>query len=574
MKTVFLPRHFLASGVLLLVIASLYVFFEATRLQEELLRQTEDKGTALAKAMETSVKNAIVGNSLLEDLIRQRLVDNARLIDELLRSRRVDEALLQELSTMNRLQKIDLLDEQGRPWNLAALAPAIVANKGARPALSRQTINYSWGKRWRLPLGKAEEQSSEPPSAVKDKEFWQGSAFGVAVGARSFPGIIAIHANADYVFNFEKTIGVQTQIEDLGRQSDSEFVSFLDSDLTIVAHTDRGRIGKQEREPLVLKAKVARQLFSQIVKSDDGKRYLEVVKPVALDNSNLGYLKIGLSLGSMEVAWSNSVRAIVILGIAILAAGILGMAAIFHNQHLHQQQVKILEAEVLHRERLSAMGNLAAAVAHEVRNPLNAISMGLQRLKMEFEPTEDHDDYSRLTELMVGETQRLNSIVEQFLSLARPIEIQPEALPVAEILKELAALEKDDAHRSQVQIRVFAPANLPPLRADPDYLTQVLLNLMLNGLQAMPDGGILTLEVMALNGDCLIAVSDTGPGIAPENLARIFEPYFSTKSKGTGLGLAISRRIVEAHGGTLTVANVTGGGCRFEIAMPFDGAEV
>ena len=82
------------------------------------------------------------------------------------------------------------------------------------------------------------------------------------MGARSFPGIIAIHANADYIFNFEKAIGVQSQIEDLGRQSDSEFVSFLDSDLNVVAHTDRRRIGQQEKEPLVLKAKVDRQLFS------------------------------------------------------------------------------------------------------------------------------------------------------------------------------------------------------------------------------------------------------------------------------------------------------------------------
>ena len=354
--------------MLLLILASLYVIFEAQRLQQELLRQTEDKGTALAKAMETSVKNAIVGNALLEDLIRQRLVDNAQLIDQLLLSRHVDQALLNEISAMNRLQKIDLLDEQGRPWKLAAL-PTVIAQKKARRNLQpqRQTISYAWGKRWRLPTEKAEEKIGEPPPGIKDKEFWKGSAFGVAVGARSFPGIIAIHANADYIFNFEKAIGVQSQIEDLGRQSDSEFVSFLDSDLNVVAHTDRRRIGQQEKEPLVLKAKVDRQLFSQIVDDGGGKRYLEVVKPVALDESNLGFLKIGLSLGSMEVAWRNSLRAIVILGMAILAAGILGMAAIFHNQHSHLQEVKALEAEVLHRERLSALGNLAAAVAHEVQ---------------------------------------------------------------------------------------------------------------------------------------------------------------------------------------------------------------
>jgi signal transduction histidine kinase len=252
----------------------------------------------------------------------------------------------------------------------------------------------------------------------------------------------------------------------------------------------------------------------------------------------------------------------------------LGMAAIFHNQHTHMLEVRALEAEVLHRERLSALGNMAATVAHEIRNPLNAISMGLQRLKVEFHPTDDRDQYFHLTELMFGEVHRLNSIVEQFLSLARPVEIKAEALPLTEILKELAALEDSDAQRSNVRIRVIAAPDLPPLKADPSHLTQVLLNLMLNGLQAMPEGGTLTLEAKTSNSNFLIAVTDTGTGIAAENEQRIFEPYFTTKAKGTGLGLAISRRIIEAHGGTITAANRLGGGCRLEISLPLDGAEV
>jgi len=576
MRRFFLPRHFLASGLLLVILASLYVFFEAQRLKQEFLRQTEDKGAALAKAMEASVKNAIVGNALLEDLIEQRLLDNARLIDQLLLSRRVDQAFLKEVSAMNRLQKIDLLDPEGQPWELSAL-PAMIAKKKEEEELlqhRQQMITYMWGKRWRLPREKAGNRAAELPPRVTGSEFWKGSAIGVAVGARSFPGIIAIHANADYILNFEKEIGVQRQIQELGRESETEFVALLDSNLNVVAHTDPGRIGQQEKEPLVLRAKGDRQLLSQIVESSGGKRYLEVVKPVVLDESNLGFLKIGLAVGSIEAAWRNSLRAMVILGIAIVAAGILGMAAIFHNQHSHLQEVKALEIEVLHRERLSTLGNMAATVAHEVRNPLNAISMGLQRLKVEFQPTDDQDQYSHLTELMLGEVHRLNSIVEQFLSLARPLDIKPEAFLVQDVLHELATLVEGEAQQSKVRIRVVAPLTLPPIKADREYLRQTLLNLILNGLQAMPEGGTLTLEANKSNGNILISVTDTGTGIAPENRTLIFEPYFTTKPKGSGLGLAITRRIIEAHGGTITVFSEAGQGCRFQIALPINRKEI
>jgi signal transduction histidine kinase len=573
MKRVFLPRYFLAFGFLLLNIACLYVFFEAQRLRQELLRQTEDKATALANAMEASVKNAIVGNALLEDLIGQRLLDNARLIDQLLLSRQADQALLNEISAMNRLQKIDLLDPQGQPWKPAALPPKAAKKEGEELLQGRrQVISYMWGKRWRLPGETDKEKAAEPPPRIKDKEFWKGSAFGVAVGARSFPGIIAVRADADYVLNFEKEIGLQRQIEDLGRL-ESEFVSFLDSNLNVVADTDPDRVGQQEKEALVFKAKVERQLLSQIVESGGGKRYFEVVKPVVLDESNLGFLKIGFSLGSMEVAWHNSLRAIIILGLAVLTAGILGMAAIFHNQHSYMKEVRDLEAEVSHRERLSALGNLAATVAHEVRNPLNAISMGLQRLNTEFRPTQDKDEYSHLTQLMLEEVHRLNSIVEQFLSLARPLEIKPEELRLQDILKELAALEEGNAKQSGTEIRVVVPPDLPLLKADREYLRQTLLNLILNGLQAMPEGGTLTLEANTSNGNLLITVTDNGVGIPRETLPRIFEPYFTTKAKGSGLGLAIARRIVEAHGGTIAVSSDAGQGCRFRISLPIHGAE-
>jgi signal transduction histidine kinase len=576
MQRIVLPRHFVASGFLVLFLASLYTFFEANRLREEFLQQAEDKAAALAEAMVASVSTAVVLNTNLESQIERRLLDNARSIDQRLLTRRVDQARLKEFSAINRLGKIDFLDPEGQPLELAAL-PATIARENAGAELlqrDEQTISYMWGKRWLLPEARPGNRDAKLPPRITGGEFWKSSAIGAAVGARSFPGIIAVHANADYVLNFEKEIGFQHRIIELGRAAGAEFVALLDTNLNVVAHTDPSRIGQQEKEPQVSGVYDNRQRLSKIVLGSGGKRHLEVVKPIVLYQSIMGFLKIGLSLEAMDIAWYNSLRAIVILSLTVFAAGILGMAAIFHNQNSYLQQLKALEIEVLQRERLSAMGNLSAAVAHEIRNPLNAISMGLQRLKMEFQPTVDRDQYSRLTELMLGEAHRLNSIVEEFLSLARPVKIKAEALPVPEILKELAALQESRARESNVQIQINAARNLPPLSADPSHLTQVLLNLMLNGLQAMPEGGTLTLEAKTSNGNFLIAVTDTGSGIAPDNLPRIFEPYFTTSAKGTGLGLAISRGIIEDHGGRITVTSKVGQGARFEISLPLNGAEV
>ncbi|MFQ5682145.1 MAG: nitrogen regulation protein NR(II) [Candidatus Binatia bacterium] len=583
MKRFILPGYFFASVLLLFFLVSFYAFSEANRLQRELLLQTQARGAALAEAMETNVKNAILGNSILEDLITQRLLDNARLIDQLLLSGQVDGKLLREISTMNHLQKIDLLDQRGRRWQpthpstiqrrMEEMMTRMRSFEAEKSAQDEETMMiFMWGRHWQLP-GEENPSPVKLPPTVAERKFWEGSIFGVAIRARSFPGIIAVHANAEYILNFRKEIAVQRQIQELGRQSDIEHVALLDKDLKVIAHTDPGRVSQQEENSFILKVKADREPLGRIVKTAGGTRTYDVVKPITLNNSTLGFLEIGLSLGPMERAWHKSLRSMIVLALTILAVGVLGMAAIFYTQHSHLERIKSLEAEVARQEHLSALGNLSATVAHEIRNPLNAISMGLQRLKAEFQPTQDVDQYSRFVELMQGEVHRLNSIVEEFLSLARPLELKRRELKIAEMLTELVAFVGSDAQRSRVKLDVLTEPDIPVIRADRNYLKQVLLNLVLNGVQAMPDGGTLTLKASASRRHLLLTVADTGVGISPEILPRIFEPYFTTKAKGSGLGLAIARRIVEAHGGTLTVDSKASQGSRFQLSIPLEGTE-
>ncbi|MCE3242218.1 MAG: two-component system sensor histidine kinase ZraS [Deltaproteobacteria bacterium] len=578
MKRVFLPRHFLASVVLLLVLVSIYAFSEGQRVRSELLRQTEAKGRALADALETSAKNAILGNTLLEEQISQRLLDNARLVDQLLISGDVDQDLLKQISLMNHLQKVELLDNRGQRWEppprpttpmeMMEMKKRIHSQRGEEAPPPHPPFRpFMWGRHWAPPLQKQGTPEDLPPQ-LKERRFWEGSMFGVAVGARAFPGVIVVHANADYILNFKNEIGVQRQIEELGQQSDIDYVALLDSSLKFVAHTDRGLVDQKETDPSILKVGADGQELSRIVELEAGKREYQILKPMRMNGSALGFLKIGLSLDPVDIAWRNSLSSMAVLGLAILTVGIFGMAVIFYNQYSHTQQVKNLEAEVAQRDRLSALGNMAATVAHEIRNPLNSVSMGLQRLKGEFRPTQDEEEYSRFIELMRGEVQRLNSIVEEFLSLARPLEIKPEPVRIDELLKEMAVLVESDAKSKKVEIKVVVPPELPAAWVDRNYFKQALLNLILNGMQSMPHGGLLTLEAKVAHGKMVVIVADTGDGIPKDILPRIFEPYFTTKTKGAGLGLSIARRIVEAHGGTLTVDSAVGQGTRFQLAVP------
>jgi signal transduction histidine kinase len=578
MRRFIVPRHFVFSVFLLLALIAGYIFSEARRLQQELLRQTEAKGAALAAAMETTIRSSILGNFLLEDLISQRLIDNARLIDRLLRFPPVDQKFIQEVAAANGLKKIDLLDLKGQP-----LGPVLPAQQRKEEMMARMRtfhlqesfeqshtmMTFMWGRRWRLP-----QQRGEPPPRVTERKFWEGSVFGVAIGANSFPGIIAVHANADYILNFRKEIDVQRQIDELGRQSDIEHIALLDANGKILAHTDSRLINQTQKPPFVAETKSSPRPLGRLVQQTDGARHYDIVKTINVNGSPMGFLEIGLSLKPMESAWRRSLHSMLFFGAAVLVIGIFGMATIFYLQHSHLQKIGSLEAEISRQERLSELGNMAATVAHEIRNPLNSVSMGLQRLKGEFTPTQDPDDYARFLNLMQEEVRRLNSIVEQFLSLARPLKLQPEKLSVEEFLHDLTGLTTGEANASGVRIALKVVPGLPALEADRNYLKQVLLNLVLNGIQAMPRGGTLTIEARPDKDFLELTVTDQGTGMAPETLKRIFEPYFTTKTNGSGLGLAIARRIIEAHHGAIAVDSAPEKGSHFQIRLPFKFAEV
>jgi signal transduction histidine kinase len=233
------------------------------------------------------------------------------------------------------------------------------------------------------------------------------------------------------------------------------------------------------------------------------------------------------------------------------------------------------QAQLVRRERLAALGELAATVAHEVRNPLGAITNSLAALRRQARPEADGAEGRLLLGIIDEEVQRLDALVRGLLDFTRPVEPRrtPQALDVL-VEGALVSALRATPSASVTVVRDYAPG-LPPVAVDGQQLHVALSNLLTNALQAMPGGGTLTVRLHHAPGPgagCRagLSISDTGRGIAPELCARIFEPFFTTRASGTGLGLAIVRRIVDAHQGEVEVRSAVGEGTTFLVHLPCD----
>jgi len=221
--------------------------------------------------------------------------------------------------------------------------------------------------------------------------------------------------------------------------------------------------------------------------------------------------------------------------------------------------------QVRRADRLSALGQLAAALAHEIRNPLAAIEGAAEILGQANTPPEVREEFLSIVR---KECSRLNRLLGGLLDFARPRPPERRPTELARILENVVGLTRHSAEKNGVRIRTEVPAGLPALVADPEQLTQVLLNLTINAVQAMSEGGELVLSATPENGGIAIRVRDQGTGIPEEHLERVFDPFFTTKTDGTGLGLSVAQRIITEHGGTIRAVRNPDGGMTFAVWLP------
>ncbi len=240
-----------------------------------------------------------------------------------------------------------------------------------------------------------------------------------------------------------------------------------------------------------------------------------------------------------------------------------------------RREVLELEEEVIKREKLAAIGNLAAGVAHEIRNPLSSIK-GYATYFSGYFPKESNE--YKAAQIMVQEAERLNRVVGELLGVSRPTDVKKAEIPIDGVLDTCIAILQADAKQLGIEFRVFGRGKV--LNIDPDRIKQAVLNICLNAVEAIRDEKKslrkekryhIDMTVTEQEKNFCLTIKDNGPGIDAELLSRIFDPYFTTKNEGTGLGLSNVRKILEAHGGSIEAESQKGLGTVFNLYLPKRG---
>jgi signal transduction histidine kinase len=484
----------------------------------------------------------------LEESVAEYLLEAAHRVDQMDREKSLSSSDLQSLAEQYLATSIEIYDQKGD-----------LIRSSSTPPSKRKTL-----------LRELVEKKRSVAIDLFGKPFKGDQWFSIAISRKIMPGFIALHLSGEQMKRLFRQFAIQRAVSDLAPRQDILFISVQDADLYILAHSDSAFPGRREEDSFLKNSLKSDQSFSRLYRSARGQEVFEVAKSFSFQNQPMGLIRIGYSPKEIHPVLSQIKKNVILSILFFLILGISAITLIWVNQNRHLRKVKEMEDRVQLAERLSSLGHLAAGVAHEIRNPLNAMGMGLQRLKREFLPEEGSkkDEYLSFTEVILKEIRRVNEIIEQFLTLSRPFKLNLKASSLQDLLKNLITLFQEEAFSQGITLQTQWKDDQSPMRMDSEKLTQAFINIMKNGMQAMEKGGILRIEAHSLKDRVSVVISDSGPGIPPDQKGKIFNYYYTTKEKGVGLGLPIAHRIIEAHGGQLTVESKVGVGTKVTITLP------
>jgi signal transduction histidine kinase len=486
----------------------------------------------------------------LEDSIAEYLLEAIHRVDQLDREKPLSPPDLQSLIDQYRITSIEIYDSKGnrlKGW------PSPFISTGKK-LLLRELIE------------------KKHPVAIDlfGKPLSEDQLFSIAIWRRMSPEIIALYLNGEQMKRLLRQFATQRAISDIGLREGILYILVQDISFNTLAHTDPARISKKEEDSFLKNSLQSNRVLSRHYQSAKGEEIFEVLKPFSLQDKTMGLIRIGYSAKEIHPVLSQIKKNVALSIFFFLILGVSATTLIWVNQNRHLRKMKELEDRIQLAERLSSLGHLAAGVAHEIRNPLNAMGMGLQRLKREFLPQDEskREEYISFMELILKEIRRVNEIIEQFLTLSRPFQLNLKESSLQDLLKNLITLFQEEVSSLGITLQAEIPSVLPFIRMDPERLTQALINIMKNGMQAMGQGGTLHIEIKSLKDSVEVIISDSGSGILPDQMEKIFNYYYTTKEKGVGLGLPIAHRIIEAHGGQLKIESRVGSGTKVTVTLP------
>ncbi len=287
-----------------------------------------------------------------------------------------------------------------------------------------------------------------------------------------------------------------------------------------------------------------------------------VVVPGVMEEKVIGFIVLGPKLSGAGYS-SDDMHAFETL--AYEAAIAIDNALAYEELAKTNEYLRAVTERLLHQEKLAAVGQFAAGMAHEIKNPLSAIKTFAEFLPDRYEDADFRGKFSRIVQ---SEIERINGIVRQLLDLAKPAPLELQQVDLGRTLQDMATLLSNQCMKQGIEVAISVEERGLILEGDPAQLKQVALNLLMNAIEAMEKGGRLSVACQKGEREIVLCISDSGAGITPENLKHIWDPFFTTKARGMGLGLAVVRDIIERHAGHIAIKSGVGEGTRVDIRLP------
>ncbi|NIO03284.1 MAG: hypothetical protein GTN74_01360 [Proteobacteria bacterium] len=559
------PIHFILICCLIIIILVVNSFFELNRTRESLRTILEDQGANLLSGLEREIQNSVSVIEVMEGVPGAHLLNISSSRNFFALEDDIVDYLLEVATSVDQNDAIRTLSppELGKTAQANGLKKIQILREPSQSQIAEESLYYY------LPL----LEGTRNMVIIPFKKFLpdEGDLFSVAIRRTNGEGVVAVSIDDSQMRNLRRRFAIQNVLETMGFAEGVLYLSVFDRFLSPVAQIKSEGIGEIPGSPLLSSVQEASQFESRLQFISGKQRIFEVAKILHLDESPYGIIQVGLSTGEIQRILSLSRRNVVFSVAVLLALSMAGVALIYVNQTRHLRKLREMEDRAQVAERHLAIGKLGAGLAHEIRNPLNAIAMAIQRLQREFLPREQdqEEEYDRFLGVIREEINRLNQIVDQFVLFSSPYKLTLASLSLTEILDSISVLFAEEFKTRSIMMKYEFDPKLPPLEMDKGKMTQALINIVTNSVHAMEAGGSILMKAVLDRYDWVrLTIADSGSGIAKEEIEKVFDYSYTTREKGLGLGLPIARKIIEEHGGKIHIESQIGKGTVVSILLP------